>query len=131
MNIATTSTKPVSMNINLPFFEQLCCYVTSGDFASCMDNINLVSISLQNFPYRIHFLPNLAYKLQNHRHSGRIKTVILAESVAALKKAETTLRHKHLAVLPTAKSQKSHYVTFENIIMNHNHMKKNRRCQIK
>ena len=29
-----------------------------------MDNINLVSISLQNFPYRIHFLPNLAYKLQ-------------------------------------------------------------------
>ena len=64
MNIVKTSTKPVSMYINLPFFEQLCCYVTSGDFASRMDNINLVSISLQNFPYRIHFLPNLAYKLQ-------------------------------------------------------------------
>ena len=64
MNIVKTSTKPVSMYINLPFFEQLCCYVTSGDFASRMDNINLVSISLQNFPYRIHFLTNLAYKLQ-------------------------------------------------------------------
>ena len=29
----------------------------------------------------------------NHRHSGRISSVILAESVAAPKKAETTLRH--------------------------------------
>ena len=64
MNIVKTSTKPISMYINSPFFEQLCCYVTSGDFASRMDNINLVSISLQNFPYCIHFLLNLAYKLQ-------------------------------------------------------------------
>ena len=67
----------------------------------------------------------------NHRHSGRITSVILAESVAALKKAETTLRHKNLAVLPTAKSQKSLYVIIENIIMKHNHMKKNRCCQKK
>ena len=64
MNIDKTSTKPVSRYINLPFFEQLRCYVTSGDFASRTNNKNLVSISLQNFPYRIHFLPNLAYKLQ-------------------------------------------------------------------
>ena len=50
----------------------------------------------------------------HHRHSGRITSVILAESVAALEKAETTLRHKHLAVLPTAISQISHYVIIEN-----------------
>ena len=56
--------------------------------------------------------------------SGRISTVILAESVAAPKKAETTLRHKHLAVLPTSKSQMSHYVITQNLIINHNHMRK-------
>ena len=49
------------------------------------------------------------------------QNVLSLQSVAALKKAETTLRHKYLAVLPTAKSQKSHYVIIENIIMKHNH----------
>ena len=61
----------------------------------------------------------------DHRHSGEISSVYLALSVAAPKKAETTLRHKHLAVLPTAKSQMSHYVIIDNLIINHNHMRKN------
>ena len=33
-------------------------------------------------------------ELADHRHSGRISSFILAESVAAQKKAETTLRRK-------------------------------------
>ena len=36
------------------------------------------------------------YTFFDHRYSGRISSVILAESVAATKKAEITLRHKHL-----------------------------------
>ena len=40
------------------------------------------------------------------------------------KKAETTLRHKSFAALPTAKNQMSHYVIIENLIIYGNHMKK-------
>ena len=54
-----------------------------------------------------------------------ITTVILELSVAAQKKAEVPLRHKPFAVLPTAKFQMSHYIIIENLIINHNHMKKN------
>ena len=64
------------------------------------------------------------YVIIYHYQSGRISSVILAESVAASKKAEATLRHEHLAVLPIAKSQMSDYVIIENLIINHNHMKK-------
>ena len=60
----------------------------------------------------------------HHRHSGRISSVILAKRVAAPKKTKTTLRHKHLAVLPTVKRQMSHNVIIENLITNHNHMRK-------
>ena len=62
MNIVKTLTKPVSMYVNLPFFEQLCSYVTSGDFAPPMNKINLVSILCKIFLGL--FLPNLAYKEQ-------------------------------------------------------------------
>ena len=58
-----------------------------------------------------------------------ITTVILELSVAAQKKAEAPLRHKPFAVLPTAKFQLSHYIIIENLIINHNHMKKKRCCQ--
>ena len=54
-----------------------------------------------------------------------ITTVIMALSVAAQKKAEAPLRHKPFAVLPTAKFQLSHYIIIENLIINHNHTKKN------
>ena len=70
-------------------------------------------------------------RLVHHRHSGRISSVILAKRVAAPKKTKTTLRHKHLAVLPTAKRQMSHNVIIENLITNHNHMRKTVVAKIK
>ena len=48
------------------------------------------------------------------RHSGR---------KCCRTKTETTLRHKHLAVLLITKNQMNHYVIIENLIINHIHMK--------
>ena len=46
-------------------------------------------------------------------------------------KKKTKLRHKHFAVLPAAKYRVSHYVTVENVIINHNPTKKKYCCQKK
>ena len=69
--------------------------------------------------------------LIDHRHSGRIISVILPESVAARKRQKKKQRYKQSTVLPTAKYQMSHYVINENLIIKQDHMKTKRCCQKK
>ena len=60
-----------------------------------------------------------------HRHSGKIISVILAESVAAKKKQKQNYVTNIQQCCPTAKYQMSHYVIIENSIIKQDHMKKN------
>ena len=59
-----------------------------------------------------------------HRHSGKIISVILAESVAAKKKQKQNYVTNIQQCCPTAKYQMSHYVIIENSIIKQDHMKK-------